>query len=129
LKDFDFKQFMIEKGERVGLGVAGAVMALLLVFGFVKLLSGGTASGTKAAIDEKKTRAKSKIDTSTPPPADAEKDAKELMVQVNFESLDPDDFRPPYPLLMPSSVEDTKRRSPQILVPTEVQVDLVLAPV
>src|SRR6516165_537786 len=31
--DFDFKQFMLQKGERVGLGVAGGLAVVLLIWG------------------------------------------------------------------------------------------------
>src|SRR5438552_891315 len=31
LKDFDFKQFLLAKGERVGLALAGAIMLLFFV--------------------------------------------------------------------------------------------------
>jgi hypothetical protein len=32
LKDFDYKQFLLEKGEQVGLGIAVALMVLMLLF-------------------------------------------------------------------------------------------------
>ena len=32
LKEFDAKQFLLEKGERVGLGVAVTLMVLMLIF-------------------------------------------------------------------------------------------------
>ncbi len=35
LKEIDYKQFLLEKGERVGVGVAVALMVLLIVFGLL----------------------------------------------------------------------------------------------
>jgi hypothetical protein len=32
LKEFDYKQFLLEKGEQVGLGVAVTLMVLMLIF-------------------------------------------------------------------------------------------------
>src|SRR5262245_42730148 len=114
MKDFDYKQFLLEKGERVGLGVAAAFGALLIVFGLVSGLSGGSASGTQAQIDKERTSAKNRIDIAAPNPEDANKDQKELAAQVTFDELDPSKFRPPYTYFTPSSIEDTKRRNPEI---------------
>src|SRR5262245_12967615 len=129
IKDFDFKQFLLHHGERVGIGVAGCILALLLVFGVAKVFSAGSPGRTATEINTKRATAKNRIDTS---PVDANAgavDVKTIMTQVNFDPVDPDNYRPDYPFFTPSSVEDTKRRNPEILSPTEGRVDLVLGPV
>jgi hypothetical protein len=127
MKDFDFKQFLLEKGERVGLGVAAGFMVLLLIFGLVNGLSGGSATGTQAELDKARTSAKNLIDTATPNPEDATKDAALLVAEVQFDPLDPDKYRVANNFFTPSSIEDTKRRNPEILAPTEFRAELARA--
>jgi hypothetical protein len=47
LKEFDYKRFLLEKGERVGLGVAVTVMVLMLIFNLF-MPSKGFFSGSPA---------------------------------------------------------------------------------
>jgi hypothetical protein len=125
IKEFDFKQFFLEKGEKVGLGVAAAFMGLLLLSGFVSALTSGTASGTSADIEGKRKTAKNAIDSATPNSEDMKIDEKELAAQVSFDQLNPDEYRLANAFFTPSSIEDIKRRNPEILAPSEFQVNIV----
>jgi hypothetical protein len=128
MKDFDFKQFMLEKGEKVGLGLGAGIMVLLLIFGLGKAFSAGSPSKTSKEISDRSKAVQGRINdpNNKPPEGEEAKDADALMRQVNFNPVNADDFRTTNPFFLPSSVEDTKRRNPDILLPTEIKAELVL---
>lgn len=129
IKDFDFKQFFLEKGERIGLGVCAAFMALLLVGGVIKAVTAGSPSKTAGVVKTKAEGAKQRIDLSRPDPSDFEKDKKELAAQIIFDPIDPDAVRPANDLFVSTSVEDKKRRAPEVLAPVDFTAQVVYAPV
>ncbi len=48
LKDFDYKQFLIQKGERVALGIAVALMAMMVLISGIKTAFGGGSASSNA---------------------------------------------------------------------------------
>src|SRR6266511_5098093 len=53
MKKIDLKPFLMEKGERVGLYVAGGLALLLVGIGVVKGFSSGSASGNAGKLNER----------------------------------------------------------------------------
>src|SRR6516164_9155518 len=91
LKEFDAKQFMLEKGERVGLGVALTLMVLMLIFSLFMPSSGffsGSPSAKAQPLEEGSKQLTNALATRQPgdndtPPKDPESrkidlDAKQL---------------------------------------------------
>src|SRR5262245_28021356 len=70
--DFDFKQFMLQKGERVGLGVAAAFAAVLILLG---IWAGLGKSSPQPDIDKNATTLNRKVGGTRPgtPPLPPEK--------------------------------------------------------
>ena len=50
LKDFDYKQFLIQKGERVALGVAVGLMAMMILVSGLTTVFGGSSAGSNTSI-------------------------------------------------------------------------------
>jgi hypothetical protein len=119
MKDFDFKQFMLQRGEWVGVGVAVAIMLPALVIGAQKALTSGSASTNAAEVERLAKDAKSRIDRSVPP-ADADKPPDETNLQVRTDKVDAEKYAIESPWFWPSSIEDTKRRAPPVLPPAEL---------
>src|SRR5947209_5155386 len=68
LKGFDFKQFIIQRGERVALGAALTLMSLLIISsGLSAALKQRSASSNTKAITDLIAEARTKITSSTPP--------------------------------------------------------------
>ena len=64
---FDVKQFMLQKGEFVGLGVAGAIVVVLLLLAAIKGLGSPGAGQNAAALNDNKKRAETKLRQDAPP--------------------------------------------------------------
>ena len=62
MKDFDFKQFMLQRGEWVGVAVAVAIMLPALVIGAQKALTSGSASTNAGEVERLAKDAKGRID-------------------------------------------------------------------
>jgi hypothetical protein len=119
--DFDFKQFMLQKGERVGLAVAVAIAALLFILGVM------TGLGKSSPLPE------------------IEKNTQKLSIAINGNDK-PKEEEPPKPprfekginpnemaigeWSIPSNMEDKGKRNPQILgLLPNPQVDVLKVPV
>lgn len=114
-KEFDYKKFLLEKGEIVGIGVAGAVMALLLIGGVFKSM-GASPSKNATRVAAAATAKKSALDNpNNRLPASYKVFPSDLVAAVNPRPLDPDQFALPNPWFKTSALEDTKWREPPIL--------------
>src|ERR1700732_2595296 len=91
LKDFDYKQFLIQKGERVALGVAVGLMSMMiLVSGLTTVFGGSSASSNTRLIKDLADQAAKKLQTSVPPAnhSDLPGDIKEVeLAPIDPESL------------------------------------------
>jgi hypothetical protein len=125
LKDFNFQQFMIEKGERVVLGLVGGLTTLLILFGFVMrgLGSGSPAANTRE-LNELRKKGQDAFTRSAPDLAIAKVDP-DLLRAGQLVPLDPIAFLAENPFFEANQMEDTKWRLPRVLAPDESQVDLV----
>ncbi len=108
---FDFQKFFLEKGEKVGLIVAGVGFALLVLFGI--MAAAGAANPTKLT-NEIKTGIES-VDSrlrqspDAPPPVQIP-DSNSVFVTVK-----PTDFATPYELFNVSGTISEKRNNPTLL--------------
>ena len=121
LKDFDFKQFLLHRGERIGLGIAVAIAALLLLWGSKGFLA-GSPSTTANRIKNLSTAASQQLQNSEPPPT-VEQVESELLSSLNVERIDPARYALASPLMRATIGEDTKRRNPDILAAAAALMD------
>jgi hypothetical protein len=124
MKEFNLKQFMLQNGEWVGLGFALLIALPVLGIGMMKIVTSPSATKNVQALDQLAHSADSRIQ-SAQPPDDADKPPKEFFANITYEPVDPDAFKTPTDWFIASSIEDTRRRSPEILPPGEFQVDVV----
>ena len=124
LKDVNFKELVLQKGERIGLAVAGVITALLVVgFGAASVMTDGPQKNVDTLKDLQQ-KAKTAHDTSKPP-ENLDKLPPELEV-VEVKPVRPDEF----PCFMPyflsfEEARDRKWRLPVVLKADEFQVELV----
>src|SRR5207237_69711 len=88
--DFDWKNFLLQKGEKIGLGVGAAVGLLMLVFGIMHIYSGGSPSA-KAEDLNKKTQVVQNLLVNNKPrdTKEFEVDPTLLTTQANLEQIKP----------------------------------------
>jgi hypothetical protein len=126
LKNFDAKQFLLQRGEQVGLGVALAIMALMVTCGLFwpgNGLFGPSASANADDLKKKNDQASNYLRNNRPSEQELEKLSKadpKLMAQAKFKPEDADDFRVyNNPIFLGDKIDDRKRRSPTVKAPVE----------
>ncbi|HLJ92408.1 MAG TPA: hypothetical protein VKU02_04365 [Gemmataceae bacterium] len=124
MKDFNFKQFMLQKGEWVGLGVALILALPVFGIGMMKILGSPKPSSTAMRLENLVKAADQKIQ-SAKPPEDADKPPKEFFTNIVYGRVDPDEYSTPTDWFIGSSIEDTRRRSPEVLPPGDFIVNVV----
>lgn len=124
LKDFNAKEFFLKNGHYIALGVGLAVMIPLVVSGIMLVLSSGRASQNASAL---KTLAASKeqLIRSATPEEGLDAPPKEFFTELKFDPVDPYEYDTKYPWFVPGSVEDTKRRNPDVLTAVDPVTTLV----
>jgi hypothetical protein len=127
-RNFDFKQFMLQKGDRVGIIVAGSLTVLLVALGITLMASadgsltpGGNAEKLQKITDQKK----KDLDTRTLPKEEADKQAlvpPDLIVKDKplYPNYDARKFDFADGVFLGEGDINDKRRAPGILVPTEM---------
>lgn len=136
MKDFDFKKFLLEKGERVGLYAAGGLAGLLLLLYNVGMSGTGpirSASPKTAAEEITKTAGvKNNELTSNKPSPDEELRVvnvdPRLLTQAANPVRDADDFRIAQ-IFTAAGQTSTKRRRPNVLQPEEFKATVALTQV
>lgn len=126
LKDFDFKQFLLQRGELLGLGVAVLLAAVLLLWGSKGFLAGSPGK-TAQSIQTKKQEAERRLTDSKPPDKLAQVQP-ELLQSLNVERIDPQRYELVSSFITTTPQEDTKRRNPEVLRPKEFTVRVFRAP-
>src|SRR5206468_76981 len=81
LKDFDYKQFFINHGEQVGIGVAAVLTILFIVLGTVMAVGSGSPQDNAKPIEQETDRVKKELNTRKPP-SDYDKVAPEVMAAL-----------------------------------------------
>jgi hypothetical protein len=131
LKDFDFKQFLLERGEQVGLGVAVAIASLMVVFGlFIPAFSTKSAGANAGDLNSQSQQKKQQMEGAAPSPEERVALAsfpKSLRTDRKIDAEDPDTFRVAGSWFSPSALDDTKRRAPVVKVPREFRSTVELA--
>jgi hypothetical protein len=90
LKDINYKQLLLDRGERIGLGAAGVITLFLvatLFFPGMGFMSGSSGSNADA-LDKAAKTVESGIANNKPTQADAPGDTKEKLVKFKFDILD-----------------------------------------
>jgi hypothetical protein len=115
MKDFDFKQFMLQKGELVGLGAAVGLMVVFLIIMLVSAFASGSPAEKAKAVDEAATAVERAHTTRQPNPGDPDmpKDPKDKLVAFDFQRLDAPVEQ--VALFMGRPPDDTNRRQPEVL--------------
>lgn len=125
LKDFDYKQFLIEKGERIALGVAVAIALLLVGFGFIVRTARSVGGPDRAnLLDEFRKKGEGNLARSEPKP-DLGVVPPDLIAAVNVQPLDPSLYQVPYQYFYPPPPEDVKWRKPLVEAPDEFDAQVV----
>lgn len=127
LKDLDFKQVLLQKGERIGLGVAVGIMALLLIYGVGKGLGSASSASTAKEIEDLRASADNRIMSSEPAPVPPETYQSFIDGTISFWRIHPEEYALRTPFFTPTSIEDKKRRKPDILNPTELHAEVIRA--
>ncbi|MBI1915637.1 MAG: hypothetical protein HYS12_13030 [Planctomycetes bacterium] len=127
MKKLNVQQLLLEKGERIGLCVAGGLAFLLLVLTLFlpgKGLFSGTASGHSEELTKETVAVKSKHSEAKPTESDKPGSLKDATAEFQVRFVDPDLFRA-FAMFFRPPTKDTKRQKPTILVPDEVQVAVI----
>jgi hypothetical protein len=123
LKKVDFKQILLEKGERIALFAGLGVMALMVVgFGVGSVASDGPQTKVNN-LESLRKQAQMAYDQSQPDEG-LDKLPPELNV-VALKPVNPELYPAKWAFFQPLSSEDRKWRQPAVLGPDEFQVDLV----
>jgi hypothetical protein len=130
-KQVSAKQFLVEKGERVGLGVSALVAVALIVYGLFWPERGFFAGNPleKASAIEKAT-ALVRNGMQNAKPGDADKppaNAKDRLIALDTSLVNPKNYDIPA-FFYPSSIEGTKRRPPYVLLPEEALAEAIWVP-
>ncbi|HEV3144083.1 MAG TPA: hypothetical protein VGZ47_09390 [Gemmataceae bacterium] len=123
---FDAKKFLLEKGEKVGIVAAGALMLLLIIWGVMTMIGSANTPEVAGNLSGKAKGIQNRIasDTSQSP-----KPLEPWVTNpVKFETLWAKNYEN-NPQFSDIAIDDAKRGRPNILMPVEFQLDLVRAPI
>jgi hypothetical protein len=128
MKDFEFKQFFIQKGEKVGLWVCVGILVLLVVFTVKDMLGVPSASANADEIQELSKKGKNLI-ASSQPTEDIKVVPEQIRKADSPQPVPENLFAMERPLFDGGATEDRKWRSPAVLAMDDWRVDYLLAPV
>jgi hypothetical protein len=135
LKEFDFKGFLLERGERVGLYAAGGLALLIVVLSlFLPGKGVWSPSPRKGAKDMDDLAASKKSAVINSKPTDTEvvelsKVPTELQKQASSVAEDAGEFRFAGELFAPREIPSNKRQNPNVFAPEEFLAAVVDAQV
>jgi hypothetical protein len=116
LKEFDAKQFLLEKGERVGLGVAVTLMVLMLILSLF-LPGSGFFSGSPKTVAGDLNKITDQLETAlrtrTPGKQDLPEEREGKLIALDTKLLDPDRYATEN-WFEPRMKENKARRPPKI---------------
>jgi hypothetical protein len=124
MKDFDWKKFMVEKGERVALAAAGLLTLILLAVNVRSIFSAGPAKN--ADVLKTKTRTLSQaLQTNRPKDSDLPVKSDDLMRSFAFTYINEPSRYEVAPLFPASGRVDEKRLQPRLYTPVEGKVAVI----
>ena len=126
IKDFDFKELMLKHGQYVALAVGLLVLTPLTLMGMGKMIGSGRASANAKVLLDKTQQANNAIQSSQPTD-DVAKPPPEFLLEIKNTPIDPIAYDTENPWNNPSSVEDSHRRNPDVLMAAELKPELVRA--
>ncbi len=126
--EFDWKNFLLQKGEKVGLGVGVAVLLLMGFFGVKGVFSGSPSHNAKELNDRTK-RANDLLVNNKPTNMDEFKVDPSIKVASTLPPVDREQFQELASMFVPFAPEDNKRRQPKIEQPVEMTPTVALAQV
>jgi hypothetical protein len=127
-RDFDFKQFMLQKGDKVGMGIAGGLAVLLLFLGVFMLFGKeGSLSPTANANNLNTASSSREQQLNTGQPSEADRQAwrtvdPELKKKDLNEKILGEQYAMLFPPMTKAGAEDPGRRNPTIFQPVEFLV-------
>jgi hypothetical protein len=118
--EFDWKNFLLQKGEKLGLGVGLAIMAVMLVFGIKGIFSGSPTANAEV-LNKKTQNAKQLLVNNQPRDRSAFEVPQDLLAGTStLDPVSPETNRLDTALFVPFAIDDNKRREPKIAQPTEM---------
>jgi hypothetical protein len=131
IRDFDFKQFLLQKGERVGVGLAGFVAVALIITSLFwpgRGLFSGSPGANASSLKSKAASVHQRQMTATPQDADKpskdESLATKLAEQFNVERFDLGPLQVAS-MFEPNALDTSRRLSPVVFLPEEAKATVV----
>lgn len=114
LKGFDWKQFLLTKGEKIGLGIFGVVGLALLTLGLINVNTADSPEGKKAAMAKLNKDVDGKYAAAEP--TDSDKPAKDRakLAYAEFKAIPASGYQTD-PYFTDEAVAPPKRQQPKIL--------------
>jgi hypothetical protein len=132
LKEFDAKQFLLEKGERVGLGIAVTLMVLMLILNLF-MPDKGFFSGSPKTKETELKKSTETLDnglrTRQPGPSDLPEKGEGRLIAFDTSYLQPDSYAPEGKFFEPRIRENPARRPPKIYNVDEAVVAFAHVPI
>jgi hypothetical protein len=131
LKNFDAKQFLLEKGERVGLYVAAGLMALLLVLGLKNVFT-SSAGANEKALKDLVVQKRQMISSSTPTAEEFKEIAtpdRQLERAMEFTPVAAEKYPNTVAFFEGEAAAENLRRAPRIKTPVEFMAAVARAQV
>jgi len=126
IKEFDYKQFFLKYGEWIGLAIALVITLPVLFSSVAKIFGSGSPTTNAKDATDLANKVDQAIQTSTPTPEALAPNPFVTNLKMKFqEHVDYEAFATEQPWFIPSTLEDTKRRNPEILSPGEFQVEMI----
>ena len=124
---FDFKQFLLKRGEYLAMGTAGFFLFLLLLWGVTKWSSAKDPDKITKDLTQKAQSVQTQISKTEPTDADRElaKVPEWVDVPYKFKDAPVRDFALTGPPFDPTAKPDTKKENPSVLPIGAYQVDLI----
>jgi hypothetical protein len=131
LKEFDAKQFLLEKGERVGLGVAVTLMVLMLIFSLFMPSKGffsGSPAGKAEPLKKEAESLEVALRTRDPNPSDLPESTANRLIDLDTALLQPTYYET-LAWFVPGEKENPMRRPPTIFNVVEAKAETARVPI
>ncbi len=127
IKKIDFKQLMLQKGEKIGMGVALCFMLGLVAVGAVSGINADKPAEIKEDILDKASKIENKL--ASGPPVSDPKINSNLLKQLNKDVVALKPYLYETDNFVKTGLEDDKRKNPDVLTPSQFEVEVIRAAV